>query len=208
MLIRIFAALAFLAGTAGAGATEIYGWNHEIVSPRDAASGQKLERALRRFEQTLAARRGAAASSKPKEIVVVGSKIKENATAVDPSLSDAVGPPCRPRPRVKPIPSRTVVGGFKSPSGMDSETDVVEFREGGPPSSLRGLQGALREFEGTIGPAGPCIRTCRAQESRCLADCRRVLGAKGVKGACVCEHIRARCLVTAAKQGKCSRKGR
>lgn len=173
MLVQLFAVLALCGSAVSSG--KISQTDYHFRKP-----ARHLESALQRFERDLAGKRGAseARSSKPKEIVVVGSKIKESR-------------------------SRSIAGGFKSVSGMDSETDVVEFREGGEPPSLRRLKAAIRSFESAAGPRSPCVGRCRTAERRCLSRCRRALRQRKTSGRCVCAHIRARCLAKAAKRGKC-----
>ncbi|MFP4003215.1 MAG: hypothetical protein ACLFV8_05515 [Alphaproteobacteria bacterium] len=196
MLIRLFAVLAICAGIPGAaGAGKISHTDHnfqkagapcpQIFTEYDALTSHEysaLETALQRFERDLAGKRGTAEarSSKPKEIVVVGSKIKEARRS-----------------------SRARRDRFSTVEGMDSNTEVVEFREGGEPSSLRVLQAAIRRFEKAAGPRSPCVGRCRTAQRRCLSRCQRALRQRKASGRCVCEHIRARCLVKAAKGKTC-----
>lgn len=77
--------------------------------------------------------------------------------ATAPIFSLAFAPPQRSQPSSNPRiqqleivlelvkgESRTIIGGFKSVSGLTSETEVVEFREGGDPEVVRKLPGRTK----------------------------------------------------------------
>lgn len=179
MLIQVFTALAISASGAASG--KISHTDYHFAKPDRGTSTQQLETALQRFDGDIAGKRGRsrARSSKPREIVVVGSKVK-----------DVVRSP------------RARGGQFSAVQGMDSQTDVVEYRDGAPPS-LPQLQGAIRRFESAAGAKSPCVRSCRSQQRRCMARCRAKLRKSRMSGRCICAHVQAHCLVQAARRNRC-----
>lgn len=72
------------------------------------------------------------------------------ALAVSPLLAQASQGEPNPSPKLQVIleisggGSPMTIGGFQSVSGLDSETDVIEFREGGDPGVIRKLPGRTK----------------------------------------------------------------